>query len=143
MSIFDNIRRGKDPYADADAVIAHLEATNKVFLPFNIPATELGAPTSIELVAPVNGAVTGIRATVQTTTGTGGVITVEINTVAIDGLSLTIPDTSTKGTRFSDTVSADEETAAVSVGDRIEIQPAAEFAATGVIAGVLEITVTA
>lgn len=140
MREYDNIKRGKDPYADADATKAHLEAIGKVYIPFSINQTDLLAGTSYEIVSPVEGAITGLRTIVQAAVTTGGDITVEVNTVAVSGLSIAVANSATKGTRGSDSVAADEETAQVSVGDRIEIQPSAAFDTAGAVNGVLEIT---
>lgn len=110
-----------------------------VYLPFVIGATELSAGTPTELVAPCAGRIAVLRTTVQTAIVTGGAVTVEVNTVAVAGLSITVADGATVGTRQSDTPTAADATAVVAAGDRIEIIPAAAFNGGGALAGILEI----
>lgn len=113
----------------------------KVYLPWDIPATELAAGTSVEVVCPVGGRISLNRTIIQTAIVTGGVITVEIAGVAVDGLSHTIADSATKGTVGSDAPTALHATAVVEAGDRIEIIPASEFTGGGAVSGILEIEV--
>jgi hypothetical protein len=116
---------------------ATLKMGETYLLPFNIPSTELLAGTTIELVAPVNGFIRKMRTTVQTAVTTGGAITVNVNTVAVPGLSITVADAAAKGTRQEDIPSSGG--GAVVAGDRIEIVPAAAFATAGAVSGLLEI----
>ena len=111
----------------------------KVYVPFVIGATELAAGTPTELIAPCAGRISLLRTTVQVAIVTGGAITVEVNTVAVDGLSITVADSATVGTRQSDAPTAAHATAVVAAGDRIEIIPAAGFNGGGAMAGILEI----
>lgn len=138
---YADIQRGVDPYADADATQSHLTALGKVYIPFNMPAALLDAGTSIELVSPVKGQITALRTTVQTAGTTGGAITVEVNTVVVVGLSVTIGDADAAGTRQVDEIAATVPTGAVEPGDRIEIIPASAFNSSGPLNAVLEITV--
>lgn len=114
-----------------------------VFLPFVIGATELSAGTPTELISPVAGRIRRLRTTVQVAIVTGGAVTAEVNTTAVDGLSITVADSATVGTRQSDSPTAGHATAVVAAGDRIEIIPAAGFNGGGALAGVLEIEVDA
>jgi hypothetical protein len=110
-----------------------------VYIPFVIGATELSAGTPTELIAPCAGRIARLRTTVQAAIVTGGAVTVDVNTVAVDGLSITVADSATVGTRQTDTPTAGHATAVVAAGDRIEIIPAAAFNGGGALAGVLEI----
>lgn len=109
-------------------------------LQFTIPATELAAGTTIELVSPYNGYITGASVIVQTAVGTGGVVTFEVNTVAVAGLALTVADSATKGTVIAEDAPTDNSaTREIEIGDRIEIVPASEFASAGALSGYLRI----
>lgn len=112
-----------------------LNAGVKGFLPFVIPATELAAGTATEIVAPCNGWVEELQLIVQTAIGTGGAVTLEINTVAVAGISIAVADSATKGTRYSDTPTEKSGTRYFAKGDRITITPASEFATAGALAG--------
>ena len=113
-----------------------------VALPWYLDQTDLLAPTPAELVCPVAGRITLLRTIIQATVTTGGAITVEVDTVAVDGLTITIIDTEATGVRQSDAPTAAHASALVEAGDRIEIIPAAAFATAGRISGVLEIEAT-
>lgn len=110
-----------------------------VYIPFDIPATELAAGTSIELVAPCAGVVHKLFTIIQTAIVTGGAVTVEIATVAVTGLSITVADSATKGTVQSDTPTEPSATRTVAEGSRIEIQPSAGFNGGGAVSGYLVI----
>lgn len=110
-----------------------------VYIPFDIPATELAAGTSIELVAPCAGVVHKLFTIIQTAIVTGGAVTVEINTVAVTGLSITVADSATKGTVQTDTPTAPSTTRTVAEGDRLEVQPSAGFNGGGAVSGYLVI----
>jgi len=116
-----------------------VNAPGRVFLPFEIEQTELLAATSEELVCPVAGFISRLRGIVQGAVTTGGDVTVEVNTTAVDGLTITIANADAKGTRYSDAPTLRHATAAVAVGDRIEIQPASAIDTAGQLNGVLEI----
>ena len=136
------IRTYKVARSAADVITLTRVSPNKVVLPFVIPQTELLAGTSIWLVSPVAGRISALRTVVQTAVTTGGAITVEVETTAVDGLSITIGDAAAAGTVQSDTPTAAHASAVVAVGDGIEIVPAAAFATAGAINGVLEIELT-
>ena len=112
------------------------DAGGRVFLPYVIGQTDLLAANSAELVSPVAGTSVGHRATVQVTIGTGGTLTPRINGVAVTGGVATIATSAAKSTRVNGT--AITAANAVTVGERIEILPAA-FATAGAVAGIIEI----
>lgn len=103
---------------------------NKVFLPFNFDQTDLLAPTAQRLTAPCAGYVTGLDGTVVAAVTTGGAITVEANTVAVVGLSVTVADGAAAGTQHTDTV-LKIATGLCAAGDDITVTPAAAFATAG------------
>lgn len=116
------------------------EPPRRVILPFAIGQTDLLAGTAAELVAPEAGAVTLLQTTVQTAVTTGGAITVEVNGVAVDGLSVAVANGAAKGARGSDTPTAGHATTVVAAGDRITVTPAAAFDTAGAVSGFVEIT---
>lgn len=112
----------------------------RIQVPFVIGATELSAGTAIELISPVAGYISKLVTTVQTAIVTGGAVTVEVATVAVTGLSITVADSATKGTVQSDTPTTPRSsTTIVAVGDRITVTPAAAFNGGGALAGYIEI----
>lgn len=113
-------------------------SANKVLVPFDFNETDLLAPTAQALVAPVAGYITGIRGIVQKTVTTGGAITVEANTVAVVGLSITVANSDAAGVTYSDTV-LKIATGLVAAGDDITVTPAAAFATAGAVRGYIEI----
>lgn len=130
---------------DTDQVIAEYENSDrvsggagKVFLPFEYGATQINAGTSWELVCPVHGEITRLRSTIQTAFTTGGDVTVEVNTTAVDGLSMAV-GTDAAGVRDTDTPTAGHASTVVAPGDRIEVIGSAAFDSAGAINGVLEI----
>lgn len=111
----------------------------KVYLMDRMLEAAVDAGTSHNIVCPVAGNITKLTTICQAGVTTGGAITVEVNTTAVDGLSLTIADSSAEGDVDTDTPTAGHATTAVAVGDRIEIIPAAAFASSADIFFILEI----
>lgn len=107
---------------------------SKILLPYDFNQTDLLAPTAQNIVAPVAGYITGIRNIVQAAVTTGGAITVEANTVAVVGLSVTVADAATAGTVHTDDV-LKIATGLVAAGDDITVTPAAAFATAGACRG--------
>lgn len=107
-------------------------------IPFQIDQATLVANTSVELVSPVDGYVEDLRTTVQAAVTTGGTITVLLGDtgVAVTGLSVTIANAATKGTRAADSADLGTATRKVSKGDRIQIKPTS-FATAGAVNGTL------
>ncbi len=112
-----------------------LKAGTTFALQFFINQTDLLAPTDQELIAPFDGYIEEARGTVQVAITTGGDITFKIGTTAVAGLTLTLADAATKGTRVSDTPTAPSDTRRFSKGDRIQVCPAAAFATAGAVNG--------
>lgn len=113
-----------------------------VALPWELEQTQLLAPTAETLVSPVAGRIARVRTQVQAAVTTGGVITAEVNTVAVDGISITIADAAAAGATQVDTPTAGHASAVVAAGDDITITPSAAFATAGEINGTVEIEPT-
>lgn len=127
----------KAQYVDSDLIATD----QRVYVDFEIEQTELLAGTSEYVVSPVYGFVNKVVTTVQTAITTGGDITVEIETAAVTGLTVTVADSATVGT--IDTGSATSEfgsTGEVARDADIEIVPASAFATAGAVNGFVEIT---
>jgi hypothetical protein len=116
----------------------------KVVIPWEIEQTELLAGTAEDLIAPCAGYIDNLRTNVQAAITTGGTIAAAINGgSAIAGLTQTIANSATKGTRQSTTPTTFHGSdSLVAAGDRITLTPAS-FATAGQVNGVLELTPTA
>lgn len=116
----------------------------KVYLQGSYLEATVDAGTSYELVCPVAGYINKLTTIVGTGNGitTGGAITVEVNTVAVTGLSVVVADAAAEGDVDSDTpTTAHSATTVVAVGDRIEIIAGAAFNASADLNFILEIDV--
>lgn len=114
-------------------------APRTIAIPFTIPATELSAGTSIELVSPVNGVITRLTTIVNTLIVTGGDVTANVGTTPVAGLACTVADAAAKGSVVTDTPTLGDATTSVAAGDRIQIVPAAAFNGGGAVNGYIEI----
>ena len=118
----------------------NIKPNGQVFIPYEIEATELAAGTAEQLYSPCAGFIKAVDGTVQSAVTTGGPVTVEINGVAVTGLTFTVADAAAAGTRYTDTPTAPRSsTTVVARGDKITITPDALFATAGQLNGVLEI----
>ncbi len=109
-----------------------------VSVPFDIPATELSAGTTIEGVAPCNGTLKKLWTIIQTAIVTGGDITVKNATTDVAGLSITVADSATKGTVQSDTPTAGDATTRFKRGDRFQVVPSSGFNGGGAVSGKID-----
>lgn len=120
-----------------DASFIQAELLNGVLLPKQ-PSTvhlqglileaDVDTPAPYNICSPVAGRIAKLTTVVQADgVTTGGNITVEVNTVEVDGLAVVIANSSAEGDVDSDTPTAGHATAVVAVGDRIEIIPASAF----------------
>lgn len=100
------------------------------------------AGTALEMVSPVAGTIRKLTSVARGAITTGGAITVEVATVAVDGLSVVVADSAAAGDVDSDTPTAGHASTVVAVGDRIEIIPAAGFNASADLMYILEIELT-
>jgi len=115
----------------------------KVYINGQMLEAAIDAGTAFNIVSPVAGSIRKLTTIAQGTITTGGAITVEVNTVAVTGLSVVVADGAVEGEVDSDEpTTLGSSTTVVAVGDRIEIIPAAGFNASADIYFVLEIDVT-
>lgn len=135
---------------DAGQVVQELEdgtllvrKNNKVYLMDRMLEAAVDAGTAHNIVSPIAGRIAKLTTVAQAHITTGGAITVEVNTVAVDGLSLVIADSAAEGEVDTDTPTAGHATAVVAAGDRIELIPAAGFNLSADIFFILEIDVSA
>lgn len=112
----------------------------KVRLHFFINETDTLAGTSVELISPVSGAVSGLTTIVQKAITTGGDVTAAVGATAVVGLTCTVADAAAKGSTVTDTPTAGDATTAVAAGGRVQVIPAAAFNTAGAISGFVEIS---
>lgn len=135
---------------DAGYVVAELQSgavlarkPGYVYIMDRMLAAAVDAGTAHNMVSPVAGVISKLTTIAQAGIITGGAITVEVNTTAVDGLSVTVANSSSEGDVDSDTPTAGHASTAVAVGDRIEIIPASGFNGSGDIFFILEIKTSA
>lgn len=114
----------------------------KVYLSGQALEAAVDGGTGLNFVCPVAGRIAKMYTIAQTAITTGGAVTLEVNTVAVDGLSVTIANSSSEGDVDSDTPTAEHATAVVAVGDRLEVQFAAAIDASSDLLIVIEIDAT-
>lgn len=112
----------------------------RVYIPFFYAATQMNAATGWFFNSPVKGRIVGLRTAVEIAFTTGGAITVLVNGVAVDGLSVAV-GTEAADELDSDAATAGHASAIVNKGDLITIQAEAAFDSAGAVNGVLEIEV--
>jgi hypothetical protein len=120
--------------------VAQGRLPGKVYLQGLALEAAVDGATGYNFVSPVAGKVTKVWAISQTGTTTGGAITAEIATVAINGLSVVVADSSSEGDVDSDIPTLDHATTVVAAGDRVEVQFASGFSGATDLAIVVEIT---
>jgi len=133
---------GQVLYELKDGVVIPSIGGKIVYLQGQALEAAVDAGTGLNFVSPVAGFVRKVSAISQTGTTTGGAITVEIATVAINGLSVVVANSSSEGDVDTDTPTKDHATTAVAVGDRIEVQFDAAFNAATDFMIVIEIEAT-
>lgn len=111
------------------------------YVQFAINTTDLAANTDQELISPVDGYIVEMGTIIQAAVTTGGTIAVKTgaalaNTVA--GLTQTIANAATKGTRQTTTATAKSTTRKVAKGERIGLD-LTSFATAGAVNGYLKI----
>jgi hypothetical protein len=101
---------------------------------------ELLAGTALSFVAPCDGFIEKLKSVVLTAVTTGGPITVEVDAVAVTGLTVSIADAAPAGTVAEDVpTTAQSATTKVKKGQTITVTPDALFATAGSAAIELEI----
>lgn len=113
----------------------------RIRLPYYINATDLSAGTAQTLIAPCDCYVEVLESdVVDAAISTGGALTVEIETVAVTGLSITVANSAAIGVHQSDTpTTAQSSTTIARKGQQITVTPAAAFNGGGALKGVVEI----
>lgn len=94
---------------------------------------------NLELISPVSGTIKRMSTMAQGGITTGGAVTLNVNTVAVNGLSVTIADSAAAGDYDTDTPTAGHASTAVAAGDRLSVVFAAAFNGSADIAVVIEI----
>lgn len=114
--------------------------TRKAYVFWSANQTDVLAATSHYVASPIAGNVTrGVTAT-QVAVGTGGAVTVEVETVAVLGLSITVANSAAAGDIDRDNATAGDITGEVAELGDIEIVFDAAFATTGALNGFVEVT---
>lgn len=104
---------------------------DNLYLAWQGNQTGILAGTDLDLIAPVGGYITELGVVVDTAVTAGDLVGVEINTVAVAGLTVDVADGATKGTRYTGNATAGSSTRRVEKGDRISITFGADFATAG------------
>lgn len=112
---------------------------DRVYVQGQMLEAAIDAGTPLDLFSPVAGRIARVSTVARGTITTGGAITVEVNTVAVDGLSVVVADGAVAGEYDTDIPTADHATAIVAVGDRIGIIPALTFNASADMGVIVEI----
>lgn len=115
---------------------------NIVYLSGQALEAAVDAGTGLNFVCPVAGVIRKMSTIAQTGITTGGAVTLEVNTVAVNGLSVTVADSSVEGDVDSDTPTYGHASTVVAVGDRLEVQFAAALNASSDLLIVIEIEAT-
>lgn len=117
--------------------------TGDIYVPFFFNQTDLLAGTSQWMPSPVAGQVIGLAGVVQLAVTTGGDIGVELATVAVTGLTLTIDDAAAAGTVVTDTpTDLAGATGAVANEQVLEVTATSAFATAGRVNGYVAIRPT-
>jgi hypothetical protein len=115
---------------------------NTVFLTGHILEAAVDAATGFNMVSPVAGVLKKVWLVAQAGITTGGTATLEIATVAVNGLGVVVANSSSEGDVDSDEPTQDHATTAIAAGDRIEIQFPTPFNAASDFHVVVEIEPT-
>ena len=116
-----------------------LSVGSKHRIAFQIPQASLIANATIDLIAPEAGYIDELGTTIDVAVTTGGTLTVKTGdalATTVTGLTQTIANSATKGTRQTTTATGVASNKLVAKGDRIAIVPAS-FATAGAVNGYL------
>ena len=111
---------------------------------WNLDVADLatGTAAAYEGIMPANATLKGATALVRVAISTGGDVTVANVTTAVDGLTLTVANSATKGTAVSDTPTAGHATTAFTKGARYQVIGGDAFNGGGALNGYLEFEAT-
>ena len=115
----------------------------KVYVMSHVLEAAVDTVVNLEVFSPVAGTFVRLSSVARGAITTGGTVTVEIGTTAVDGLALVIADGAVAGEYDTDTATVGHASTAVTVGERIEIIPSAAFNGAADIFYILEIDVAA
>lgn len=101
--------------------------TGRVCLFGKILEANVDTPAPLNLVSPVAGVIRKVSVIAAGTVTTGGDFTVEVDTTAVDGLTITVANGAVEGEVDSDVPTYGHASTAVAVGSRIEIIPSSGF----------------
>lgn len=136
---------GNPIMGDIDAVQAlyrsQEQADSRRSLAFYSNQTDTLAGTAQTIVAPCDGFIEALQTEVcDAAVGTGGAVTVEIDGVAVTGLSISIANSAAIGTVQRDTPTTPQDASTkVLKGQTITVTPAAAFATAGAFKGFVEL----
>lgn len=136
--------RGNPQVGNVDALQAQYrmqeEADARKRLDFILNATDLATPTAQSIVAPCDGYIEAAQSEITVAIVTGGDLTVEIDGVAVTGLSITVANSAAVGTTQRDTpTTAQSATTKVKKGQTITVTPGAAFNGGGALKGHIEL----
>lgn len=114
-------------------------APGRVYLQGLALEAAVDGATGLNFVTPVAGVIRKVSVISQTGTTTGGDVTAEINTVAVNGLTVTVASSSSEGDVDSDTPTKDHASTIVAAGDRVELQFGSAFSGATDLMAVVEI----
>lgn len=122
--------------------VVQSDLRGKIYLQGQALEAAIDAGTGLNLVTPVAGVITKMWSISSGTITTGGAITLEVNTVAVNGLSVVVADAAAEGEVDSDTPTNGHASTIVAAGDRLEVVFAAGFNASADMVIVIEIEPT-
>lgn len=115
---------------------------NVVYLTGLQTEANVDAGTSLWLPCPVAGVIRKMSTIQQSGVTTGGTVTLEVNTVAVNGLGVVVADSAAAGDVDSDTPTYGHASTVVAVGDSLEVVFPAAFNASADVLVVIEIEAT-
>lgn len=119
---------------------AYLKKLNEIeLLPFAALEAEVDGATSIWVPTGFAGSVLSMTTAVGDAITTGGAITLEIGGTPVDGLSVTVADSSAAGDIDTDTATEGHATADFTATQALEVVFASAFNASGRIRGTIEV----
>jgi hypothetical protein len=135
---------------DASYILAELKngvslprRPGMVVLTGTILEANVDTPLAYNFVSPVAGVIRKLSTVASATVTTGGAFTVEVNTVAVTGLTVTVANSAAAGEIDSGTATLGHATSVVAVGDLITVTPGAAFSGAADFSLILEIDTSA
>lgn len=126
-------------------VVVSQNVAGLVDFSFAIDVADLstGSAAAPEIVAPFDLEIVQLRSTVRVAISTGGTLTADVRSgTAVDGLTITVANSATKGTSQTDAPTAAHASTLVAKGERIQIVPQDAFNGGGALDVVLTVRPT-